>query len=341
MKQKTKRRFLVVGSAIAGLALACVLWAWPMLAPFGGADAAVVRIPDGATAEAVADSLRANLGEGYAGGVLRAWHLLKGTPQSANGLYVVDPGTPAYKLARRLQTGRQTPVRLTFNNIRTLDELAARVGSKMEFGADDFLKACDTVLPPLGFPGRAEYPAAFLPDTYEFYWTTGSNELVERLVKVRNSYWNDERRKKAAALGLNPVGVATVASIVEEETLAADERPMVARLYLNRLAKGMKLQADPTVKFAVGDFSLRRITGAHLRTPSPYNTYLNAGLPPGPIRIPERSSLDAVLNAPSHNYIYMCAKADFSGRHSFATDYATHERNAAAYRKALDARGIK
>lgn len=341
MNPKFKKRLVVLGIFAAGFMLGFFVWAGPMLDRYSGTSAAEVLIPDGVSMAEMEDSLTSALGEDYADGVLRAWRLLDGTSSSANGRYVVAPGTPAYRLARRLQKGRQTPLRLTFNNIRTLEQLADKVGTRMEFGAGDFLSACDSVLPALGFRGRATYPAAFIPDTYEFYWTMGANEFVERLVGVRNRFWNDVRREKARSLGLNPVEVATLASIVEEETASPDERPVVARLYLNRLAKGMRLQADPTVKFATGDFSLRRITGAHLKTASPYNTYIIRGLPPGPIRIPESATLDAVLDAPVHLYLYMCAKADFSGRHNFATDFASHERNAAAYRRALDARGIK
>lgn len=329
----------MAGALLMLFALAVSLWAWPMLR--GTQAEAAVRIPGGSSPEAVRDSLCRAFGEGYAGGVLRALKLSGGSPERTAGLYAVDAGTPAWRLARRLRYGRQTPVRLTFNNIRTLDQLAERVGARMAFGPEDFLEACDSVLPRHGFRGQAAYPAAFLPDTYEFYWTTDAGTVVERLVGERNRFWTDERRNKAKALGLNPVGVATVASIVEEETAVNDERPTVARLYVNRLARGMKLQADPTVKFAAGDFTLRRITGKHLATASPYNTYIHAGLPPGPIRIPERSTMDAVLNAPEHGYIYMCARPDFSGRHNFAADFATHDRNARAYRQALDKRGIK
>lgn len=338
------RKFVIAaGVMLAGAALGAVVWAGPMLAPYSseGGTAAIVRIPAGASVEELADSLRSSLGEDYAAGVVRAWKLFGAVPSAANGLYEVEQGTPAYKLARRLKYGRQTPVKITFNNIRTLDMLARRIGDKMEFGAEDFISACDSVLPEMGFRNRAMYPAAFLPDTYEFYWTTDARDVVETFARVRNRFWNDDRRAKAKSLGLNPVGVATIASIVEEETASSAERPLVARLYINRLTKGMKLQADPTVKFAVGDFSLRRITGTHLRKQSPYNTYIHEGLPPGPIRIPERATLEAVLDAPSHNYIYMCAKPDFSGRHNFASDFAAHQRNAAAYRKTLDARGIK
>ncbi|MDE6277600.1 MAG: endolytic transglycosylase MltG [Muribaculaceae bacterium] len=342
MKHNSRKPLLVALLIVAGILLAAFVRFRPMLRTYAGPDTAVLLIPDCATESQIADSLASATGDpAFAAGVLRAWKFFHGTPESANGRYAISPGMPAYMLAHLMHTGRQTPVRLTFNNIRTLRQLAERVGARMEFTADDFLAACDSVLPALGFQSREQYPAAFIPDTYEFYWNAGSEQVVERLASVRSNYWNEERRQHARALGLNPVGVATIASIVEEETVAADERPQVARLYLNRLAKGMKLQADPTVKFAVGDFSLRRITGTHLRVASPFNTYLHEGLPPGPIRIPERSTLEAVLNAPAHDYIYMCARPDFSGRHNFAKDFSTHELNAAAYRKALDARGIK
>ncbi len=288
--QKSIRKFLVaVGVMFAGAAVGAVVWGGPMVAGFSpdNGRTATVRIPADASFDELTDSLKASLGDKYAAGVIRAWKLFRAVPSAAHGLYVVERGTPAYRLARRLQYGRQTPVKVTFNNIRTLDMLADRVGAKMEFDAADFIAACDSVLPSMGFRGRASFPAAFLPDTYEFYWTADARYVVETFARVRNLFWNDERRAKAKSLGLNPVGVATVASIVEEETASSAERPLVARLYLNRLAKGMKLQADPTVKFAVGDFSLRRITGGHLRKQSAYNTYIHEGLPPGPIRIPE------------------------------------------------------
>lgn len=165
--------------------------------------------------------------------------------------------------------------------------------------------------------------------------------MIHTLAGYRSKFWNEERKAKAKALGLSPEEVHTIASIVEEETNKRDEQPKVARLYINRLEKGMELQSDPTLKFASGNFAARRITGPLLKTESPYNTYRNKGLPPGPIRIAEAATLDAVLSAPKHNYLYMCAKADFSGYHEFATDYARHRINAARYHRALDARGIR
>lgn len=180
-----------------------------------------------------------------------------------------------------------------------------------------------------------------MPDTYEVYWTADPRKTIQKILKNNDAFWTEERRAKAQALGLTPDQVGVIASIAEEETAKADELGKVARLYINRLERGMKLQADPTVKFAVGDFSIKRIGGKMLDTDSPYNTYRYAGLPPGPIRIPARRTLQAVLDAPVHDYIYMCAKSDFSGYHDFTSDYSIHKRNAAAFRKALDARGIK
>ncbi len=298
-----------------------------------------IYVPHGSTDSSLRDSLVSRLGD-FGEDVYWTWSLQRSEIDRAVGSYVVESGEKAITLSRSLRAGRQTPVRLTFNNIRTLDQLASRIASKMEWGADDFLAACDSVLPQKGF-SRAAYPAAFLPDTYDFYWTTGAVDVVKSLSDVRDRFWNDDRRAAAASLGLTPVAVATVASIVEEETSKTDERPTVARLYLNRLNRGMLLQADPTVKFAIGDFSIRRIYNSHLSVDSPYNTYKYKGLPPGPIRIPERATLEAVLAAPAHNYIYMCAKDDFSGYHSFASDLDTHNRNAARYHRALTKRNIR
>ena len=299
-----------------------------------------VYVPKESTVAAIADSLHNTLGATYGDRVFEVWKLAKGKPSTAHGAYLIKNGDRVIDIARRLKRGAQTPVKVTFNNIRLFNELPELIASQMEFEADDFVNACATVLPEAGFK-KEGFIAAFLPDTYEFYWTSGAEATVKRLLEYRNKFWNDERRAKAKAIGLTPVEVATIASIAEEETAAADERPVVARLYLNRLKIGMKLQADPTVKYAVGDFGLRRILNRHLETVSPYNTYHIAGLPPGPIRMPYASTIDGVLNAPQHNYLYMCAKEDFSGRHNFATNLSAHNANAARYREALNKRGIK
>lgn len=329
-----------------------IIWTLVTAALLGGACYAVyntfeeeysgettrVFIPAGSTAQAVTDSLTSSLGN-YGRKVARLWNLQNGSPETAHGSYVVENGTRSSSLSRRLVQGRQSPMRFTFNNLRTFNALASCAGAKFEFDSTMFSAAADTILPSIGF-ARPEFAAAFLPDTYEFYWTSTPSQVIQRLTRERDSFWNSDRLAKAQALGLSPVEIATIASIVEEETNSREERPTVARLYLNRLERQMPLQADPTVKFAVGDFSLRRITAEHLRVQSPYNTYSVKGLPPGPIRIPERATIDAVLDAPAHNYLYMCAKSDFSGRHDFAETYDRHRINAARYHRALAARGL-
>lgn len=298
-----------------------------------------LTIPAGSSEEAIADSL-SNVDPSFGFKVRIIRKIAGGKTSKAEGYYLIKPGMTPVDLARKLKRGEQTPIRLTFNNIRTLDQFAEKVSSQFDFSTEEFLSAADSVLQPAGFRDRKEYPAAFIPDTYEFYRNTSPQRVISTLLKYRNRFWDDERRQKAAEMNLNPVKVATIASIVEEESAKTSERPVIAALYLNRLKKGMPLQADPTVKFALGDFSIRRITGDMLKVSSPYNTYRNPGLPPGPIRIPDKRTLQQVLDAPEHNYIYMCAKEDFSGYHNFASDFATHQKNAAKYRAELNRRGI-
>ncbi len=332
-------KWTYAGGALMALLIVMSIALWQFSSVGYRGETSWVHIPAGATSEAVGDSLRNALGNDFGPRVYRLWRWMDGKPAIAHGAYRIDRSTAAWKVARTLKNGAQTPVKLTFNNIRTLPDLASRLSSKMEWSAEDFINACDTILPKHGFT-PPQFTAAFLPDTYEFYWNTPANKVVTKLLGYRNDYWDSDRRAIARDIGLSPVEVATIASIVEEETLKADERPKVARLYINRLERGMKLQADPTVKFAVGDFSLRRIKGTHLAVKSPYNTYLNYGLPPGPIRIAGKDAIEAVLSAPHHNYIYMCAKEDFSGYHNFAVDYATHRANARRYHEMLNQRKI-
>lgn len=298
-----------------------------------------IYIPQGSSRAAVKDSMKVNLGSSMGTRVYVIWRLMGGNADTSEGAYKVSPGQTALNISRRVALGRQTPVEVRFNGTRTMELLSKRIAAQLQCSPEEFLQACYDILPDSGFT-REAFPAAFIPDSYEFYWSASAGSVVNRLLDYRNRFWNEERRRKAKALGLTPVQVATIASIVEEETAKNDERPKVARLYLNRVNKGMKLQADPTVKFASGDFSLRRITGKHLAIESPYNTYRVNGLPPGPIRIPAGRTLDAVLDAPRHDYLYMCAKEDFSGYHNFATDYSTHMANARRYQAELNRRKI-
>ena len=181
----------------------------------------------------------------------------------------------------------------------------------------------------------------FIPNTYDIYYDITAEDFLNRMNDYYGQFWNEKRKQDAEAIGLTPVQVATLASIVEEENMRPSEKAIIAGLYINRLNKGMLLQSDPTVKFAIGDFARKRILNADLQIDSPYNTYKYKGLPPGPIRIPEASTMDSVLHYRHHNYLYMCAKEDFSGYHNFTASAAEHARNAARYRAALNARNIK
>lgn len=257
------------------------------------------------------------------------------------GRYSIEDGITMPDVIRRLRSGNQAPVNLTFNNIRTGENLAGRLSQQLMVDSLSLLQAIDN-------PANAEkfgfnhytFVSMFIPNTYEVYWDTNIDNLLNRMKKEYDFFWNGERMEKARRIGLTPIQVSTLASIVEEEATYADEYPIVAGLYLNRLNRGMRLEADPTVKFAVGDFSLRRILYRHLEVESPYNTYKNDGVPPGPIRIPSTQAIDATLSPQQHNYLFMCAKDDLSGRHNFATTHAEHARNAAAYQKALNERRI-
>lgn len=257
------------------------------------------------------------------------------------GRYRITPGMNNLEVVRLLRSGHQEAVRLTFQSSRTLDELAERVSSQLMLSGNDLLQMTNDSVwcHSMGFT-RQTIAALFIPNTYEVYWNISPKGFMARMQKEYNAFWNEERKEKARQIGLTPIEVSTLASIVEEESAMTDEYPIIAGLYLNRLKAGIPLQADPTVKFAVGDFSLRRILNKHLEIDSSYNTYKYAGLPPGPIRIPSIQSLNAVLNYQKHRYLYMCAKEDFSGRHNFAVSLAEHNRNANRYRAALDRRKI-
>ena len=255
------------------------------------------------------------------------------------GAYRIKEGMSALSLARKLAYHQQDPVRLTFRGSRLKEELAGRLARPLLCDSASVLAA---MLDP-AFLAEAEMDAAnvesiFLPDTYEVYWNISPQELMQRMLKEYRKFWNESRRAKAEALGLTPREVSVLASIAEEETADRAERGVVARLYWNRLQLGMMLQADPTVKYAMGDFALRRILLRHLDVESPYNTYRNPGLPPGPIRVVEKATIDTLFNARPHNYLYMCAKPDFSGRHNFAETGTQHAANAAAYHAALNSR---
>lgn len=246
-------------------------------------------------------------------------------------------------LIRRVQSGVETPVHFTFNNaIRTREQLAGQVSKYLLMDSVDILNRLNNDAYMSRFGMNAENSRClFIPNTYEVYWTITPDKLFERMQREYNHFWNDTRRHKADSIGLTPIEVSILASIVESETRRQSDYPNIASLYLNRLHKGMLLQACPTVIYATGDLKLRRVLKRHLAIDSPYNTYKNRGLPPGPIRCANGSTMDAVLNAPKTNYLYMCANPDFSGTHIFSNRYSIHASAARQYQAELDNRDIR
>lgn len=253
-----------------------------------------------------------------------------------SGRFILRKNMTNLQAVRSLRTGKQEPVRITFNNVRLVSELSEKITKNLLIKPAEF----ETSLVQFTGSNQAGFNkenviGMFIPNTYEVYYNVSSQQLIEKMHDEYKKFWNDERMAKAQALGLTPFEVSTLASIVQAESIRDDEAPLIASLYLNRLKTGMPLQADPTLVFAVGDFTLKRVLNEHKEINSPYNTYKNAGLPPGPINMPNIKSIDAVLNHADTNYLYMCAKEDFSGRHNFTHDYQEHMRNAAKYQRAL------
>lgn len=258
------------------------------------------------------------------------------------GHYLITPEITTWKLVHKMKRGLEDPVRLTIPEVRTVQKLAASLSKKLLLDSVTIASALidEPYCQRWGYD-TATIPALFVPNTYEVYWDITLDHFMERMVKEHDAFWKGDRLKKAQAMSLTPNEVATLASIIDEETANSGEKPMVAGMYLNRLRTGMPLQADPTIKFALKRFELKRIYHDMLYIDNPYNTYRNTGLPPGPIKIASVKGIDAVLNAVKHDYLYMCAKEDFSGTHNFARSYSEHLRNAARYAKALNARGIR
>jgi UPF0755 protein len=257
------------------------------------------------------------------------------------GSYIIEPGMSNNNIVNMLRSGRQAPVNVTFNNVRTLGELAGKIGGQIEADSamlSAFLDDENNYLAD-GFDRRTVI-SVFIPDTYQLYWSVDATAFYRRMLKEHRAFWNEDRKMAAKALDLTPVEVSVLASIVDEEASRADEKPRIAGVYINRLRQGIPLQADPTVKFAVNDFTLRRILNKHLEVDSPYNTYKFRGLPPGPIRCPSRSGLEAVLNAEKHEFLYFVAKPDASGYHHFSRTLSEHNRYAASYRRELNRRRI-
>ena len=258
------------------------------------------------------------------------------------GKYKITKGLSNIELVRLLRSGKQEPIKLTFQNIRLKTDFAGYIGKNFEIDSLAFLNMLDSIdlVRQYGFDEETIF-CMFIPNTYEMYWNTSKEKFFERMQKEYVKFWHTERLAQAKAIGLSPVQASILASIVDQEALLNREMVRIAGVYMNRLNRGIKLEADPTVIFANGDFTVKRVLYKLLQKDSPYNTYKYNGLPPGPICMPSVAAIDAVLHFEKHNYIYFCAKEDFSGLHNFASNVTEHQMNAKKFQQALNNRGIR
>lgn len=318
-----KKKTLLISLAALLVILALLVIIIPLTASTSNSEPRRIFLPEGTTHEALVDTLQANgiLNEGLNTTVFNfQFSILKSKVRP--GSYVVEPHVKVLTLVRHLRNGMQTPLRLTIGKFRTPQQLNNYLNQKLMH--NDFNIPLDSF-------------HFVRPDTYEFYWTVTPEQFMQRMEKEYDLFWSS--RNTQSQYSLNRLEIIILASIVEEETNNNGEKPLIASVYLNRLRRGMPLQADPTVKYAVGDFTLRRILNKHLATESPFNTYLHAGLPPAPICLPSKASIDAVLQAPETGYLYFCASEQLDGTHRFATTLDEHNRNAKRYHRAISALG--
>lgn len=348
MKKNVKKKYLIPAGACFAVVLA-VIYYYFFAAMSASDETHYVYIDNDDTIDSVysklSDVSKASSMTGFKTLVRHS----KYADNIRTGRYAVRPGEGAFVVFRHLKNGLQTPVNLVVPSVRTMDRLAAELSKKLMLDSATIYHALadEATCQKYGYD-TATIAAMFIPNTYDIYWNVSTEKLLDRMQKENKKFWNHERTEKARNMKLSPVEVSTLASIIDEETANDGEKPMVAGMYYNRLMlrnaeypDGMPLQADPTIKFAWKRFDLKRIYNNLLYINSPYNTYKNPGLPPGPIRIPSIAGLDAVLNHVHHDYIYMCAKEDFSGTHNFARTYEEHLQNAKRYSQALNQRGIK
>lgn len=302
----------------------------------------VLLIPTGAALNDVLDSLEIN-------GQILNRSFLEWTAAKMNyrdetvkkGRYIIPAGVSSKDLITLLRSGNQTPLSIAIHEVRSIEQLCGRVGTKLELDSFALWQWIDLHFDTMAGTEPATRLTRFIPNTYEFYWTVTPEEFCKRMLKENDRFWNESRRSSALAIGMSIEEVYTLASIIEKETQYNPEKSRMAGVYLNRLRLGIPLQADPTVVFAIGDFTIRRVLTAHLQVDSPYNTYQHAGLPPGPIYMPSIASIDAVLNAEDHDYLYFCARPANEGPgHAFAATLQAHNVNAARYQRWLNAEGI-
>lgn len=326
-------RFIFLIALLAGLILAWLVFGTGVNNP----DKKFLYIKTGSTYSDVTDSLKQNEFVKNLWIFDRLAQIAKYNNNIKPGKYKITNGMSLYHLIKMLRSGRQESVKLVIIKLRTRVDLAKKLAANFETALQptlDFFNSNDS-LSPLGLDTNSVI-TAIIPNTYTYNWNTPLRQLFVKLDNESKKFWNEDRTAKATKLGLTPKQAYTLASIVEEETNKQTDKGTIASVYLNRISKGMKLAADPTIKFAMNNFELKRIYHGYLNYPSPYNTYLNPGLPPGPICTPSIKTIDAVLDAPTTSYLFFVARSDFSGYSDFATTYAEHLVYAKAYQKALD-----
>jgi UPF0755 protein len=340
--KRTKFFYILITAGVIALTAAFLIYRNMFGANItAGKSYQVIYIPTGSSYEVVMDTLESKL-------IIKNRKILdwiarkKGYPEHIkSGRYIISSGLSYNSLINQLRSGRQLPVKLTFNNLRTLDQIAGRIGNQLEADSSqiaDFFSDSSNYAKD-GFR-KENIIALFIPNTYEFYWNTDARGLYTRMLREYRLFWNEERLAKAKEKGLNPAETSILASIIDDEVAKPEEKPRIAGVYLNRLKRGMPLQACPTIKFALNDFTITRVLNKDLLVDSPYNTYKHSGFPPGPIGCSTIEGIDAVLNAEKHDYLFFAAKSDFSGYHNFSHTLAEHNRYAMEYQKELDKRKI-
>lgn len=309
----------------------------------GTLDHKILLIPTGSTLDDVIDSLQVNNQLLHEKSFRWAADKMDYNDETIRkGRYTIPAHASNRELIGMLRGGNQTPLSLTIQNVRTIDQLIGRVAARLEMDSFTLAQYLNAQLDTLAHTKPETRLTRFIPNTYEFYWTVSPEDFTARMLKEHDRFWNEERLAKAAELHMSTEEIYTLASILEKETNYNAEKPRMAGVYLNRLRIDMPLQADPTIVFALGDFEMKRVYHGHLDVDSPYNTYRNTGLPPGPIFMPGIPSIDAVLNYEKHNYLYFCAKpADEGEGHAFAETYAAHLVNASRYQEWLNKKGFQ
>ncbi|MDR1756620.1 MAG: endolytic transglycosylase MltG [Culturomica sp.] len=333
-------RILVVAAVLAALAAAAGYYV--VLSPNTEVnDDARIYIREGDRFETVLDSLQSRSYVKNSTTLRWTAELKRYSGKVKPGCYRIEDGMNNNDLINLFRSGNQLAVHLTFNNVRTLEQMAGIVSRQLDIDSADFLHTAQSreLQQELGFTPE-NVIGLFIPDTYQVYWSLSPEELIRRMAAEYHAFWNRERTEQARKAGLSPMDIAILASIVEEETILTEEYPLIAGVYINRLKRGMFLEACPTLKFALNDFTIRRVLHTHIAVDSPYNTYKHKGLPPGPVRMPSPRAMDAVLNYARHDYIFFCADSDFSGRHRFSKTLKQHNEYAARYHAELNRRNI-